>query len=179
MREFLKILSTVDRVLTLVLKVITITFFMALTLIITANILLRIFPITSLHWTDEIVELSFAALVFYGAAGVWMVKGHFSVGDWFAKIVKSDRAKSAYRLVIELITLLFACVLFYYSMNLVIRSIELTSVFQIPKKVLYSPMPVASMIMIVYSITYVIRAVIGMVSPKALVALDTGAAKAK
>jgi TRAP-type C4-dicarboxylate transport system permease small subunit len=179
MRGFLKTLSAIDRVLTLVLKVITIAFFMAIALIVTANILLRIFPITSLHWTDEIVELSFAALVFYGAAGVWMTKGHFSVGDWFAKIVKSDRAKSAYRLVIELITLLFACVLFYYSMNLVIRSIELSSVFQIPKKVFYSPMPVASLIMIVYSIIYVIRAFIGMVSPRALFALDTGAGKAK
>lgn len=177
--KFLKVLSIIDRVLTMIFKVITIILFLVLTAIITANILLRIFPITSLHWTDEIVELSFAALVFYGAAGVWMVKGHFSVGDWFAKIAKSERARSAYRLVIELITLLFAGVLFYYSLSLVMRSIELTSVFQIPKKVLYSPIPISSLIMVFYSITYVIRAFIGMVNPKALAALDSKAAPSK
>lgn len=49
-----------------------VTLFVVLTAIITANVLLRIFPITSLHWMDEIVEMCFAGLVFYGAAGVWM-----------------------------------------------------------------------------------------------------------
>ena len=56
--------------------------------------------------------MSFAALVFLGAAAVWMVKGHFSVGDWFGRLARGERLRSAYRLLLELIALLFAAVLF-------------------------------------------------------------------
>jgi TRAP-type C4-dicarboxylate transport system permease small subunit len=173
MNTLAKALTKADGILTLILKIITITLLVVLTLIITANILLRIFPFTSLHWSDEIVEMCFAALVFYGAAGVWMVKGHFSVGDWIRKVVKNERARSAYRLLLELISLAFACILVYYSMNLVIRAREVTAVFQIPKKVLYSCMPVSGLIMIAYSIVYVIRAAIGIVNPGSPAALVT------
>ncbi len=161
------LLEGVDRVLTAIITTITIVVFLVLTVIITANILLRFFPITSLHWMDEIVELAFAALVFYGAAGVWMVKGHFSVGDWFAKVTRNERARNAYRLVLELVTLGFAGVLFWYSLSLAIRSIEVTSVFQIPKRILYSCMPVSALIMVAYSVVYVVRAAMGVVNPPA------------
>jgi TRAP-type C4-dicarboxylate transport system permease small subunit len=167
-QRIVTILAKADRLLTVILKCITIAIFLVLTAIVSANILLRFFPITSLHWLDEIVEMSFAALVFYGAAGVWMVKGHFSVGDWFGRLAKNERLRNAYRLILELITLLFAAVLLYYSWNLVKRSIEVTSVFQIPKKVLYSCMPASALIMVSYSVVYVIRAVLGVVKPALL-----------
>jgi TRAP-type transport system small permease protein len=172
MKKLIAILEKTDSVVTLVIKWLTIAMFLALTLIITATILLRIFPFTSLHWTDEIVELCFAALVFYGAAGVWMVKGHFSVGDWIRKIVKSDRAYNCCRLVLELITLAFVLVFFRYSLNLTLRAREATSVFQISKKILYSCMPISSLIMALYSLVYVVRCAIGTISPKALEELE-------
>ncbi len=145
--------NRIDGVLTAILKYLTIALFLALTAIIAANILLRYIPITSLHWTDEIVELCIGALVFDGAAGVWMAKGHFSVGDWITKRVRNDRVKNASRLLLELVMLVFAVVLFRYSLELVIRAQEATAVFQIPKKVLYSCIPASSLIMIAYSRT--------------------------
>jgi TRAP-type C4-dicarboxylate transport system permease small subunit len=163
----IRILTAMDRILTAILKAITIAVFLTLTAIITANILLRFFPVTSLHWSDEIVEMCFAALVFYGAAGVWMVKGHFSVGDWISKVIQNLRARSAYRLLIELVSLAFACILFYFSLSLVIRAREVSSVFQIPKNVFYSCMPASALIMVAYSTLYVVRAAIAMVNPKA------------
>jgi TRAP-type C4-dicarboxylate transport system permease small subunit len=178
-RSLITILGIADRILTVILKWLTIVLFLALTVIVTANILLRLFPVTSLHWSDEIVEMSFAALVFYGAAGVWMVKGHFSVGDWISRIVRNERARGAYRLLLELISLLFAGVLCYYSLILVIRAREVTAVFQIPKAVLYSAMPVSALIMVAYSIVNVVRAVIAIVDPKALAAAESGATKAR
>ena len=36
-----------------------------------AEAIKNLLPVTSFHWFDEIVELSFAALVFYGAAALW------------------------------------------------------------------------------------------------------------
>jgi TRAP-type C4-dicarboxylate transport system permease small subunit len=172
MKNLLIVLGKVDALITAILKWLTIVLFLAITLIVTVNILLRIFPITSFHWSDEITEMCFAGLVFYGAAGVWMVKGHFSVGDWIGRIVKGDRAKSAIRLVLEVITLLFAAVLFKYSLSLSIRTGEATSVFQIPKKIIYSCMPISSLIMVAYSLVYVARCAIGIADPKTLKALD-------
>lgn len=166
----LAVLEKADRVLTVIIKVITITVFLVLAAIITANILLRLFPVTSLHWLDEIVEMCFAALVFYGAAGVWMVKGHFSVGDWISRVTSSERVRGGYSLFVELISLAFACVLFYYSRSLVARSVEVTAVFQIPKKVLYSSIPASALVMVAYSVVYVVRAAIKVVNPGAALA---------
>jgi len=165
MKRLTEMLGKIDRVLATVLKYLTVTLFVVLTAIITANILLRVFPITSLHWMDEIVEMCFAGLVFYGAAGVWMVKGHFSVGDWIGKRVKSLRARSLYRLLVEVLSLLFVAVLFKYSLELTLRSGEVSSVFQIPKRVFYSAIPVSAFIMMVYSIFNVVTQVIGIFRP--------------
>jgi TRAP-type transport system small permease protein len=172
MKKLIAFLGKVDSALTAVLKWLTIALFLAITAIVTANILLRVFPITSLHWTDEIVELCFAGLVFYGAAGVWMAKGHFSVGDWIGKFAKSERARNAYRLALEIVTLLFAAILFKYSLDLTLRAREATAVFQIPKRLIYSCMPISALIMCAYSMVFVIRGAIGTASPKALAALE-------
>jgi TRAP-type transport system small permease protein len=177
MKRFIAVLGKIDEVITSILKWLTIVLFLAIAAIVTVNILLRVFPITSLHWTDEIVEMCFAGLVFYGAAGVWMVKGHFSVGDWIGKIAKKKRAKNAIRLVLELTTLLFAAVLFKYSLDLTLRARETTSVFQISKKIIYSCMPISSLIMVAYSLVYVVRAAIGTVKPETLEALEPKAPK--
>jgi TRAP-type transport system small permease protein len=171
MKSFILALGKVDAAITFALKWLTVLLLLAISLIVTANVLLRIFPITSLHWTDEITELCFAWMVFYGAAGVWMAKGHFSVGDWIGKFVKNERAKNGYRLILELITLVFAAVMFKYSLSLTLRAREVTSVFQIPKKLIYSCMPISSLIMIAYSLSYAIKGAIGTISPKALAAL--------
>lgn len=146
------VLKSLDMIIATVLKSVTITFFLVLMAIVTANIVLRYLPITSLHWMDEIVELCFAGLVFYGAAAVWMTKGHFSIGDWISKLVKNETAKRWYRLLLEVICFIFAAVLFYYSLKITVRTQEVTSVFEIPKKVLYLCMPISSLIMIVYSL---------------------------
>jgi TRAP-type C4-dicarboxylate transport system permease small subunit len=152
MTRLTAVLSKTDAAIRFALKWITISLFLALMAIITVNILLRYFPVTSFHWMDEIVELCFGALVFYGAAAVWMAKGHFSVGDWISKRIRNEKGKIAYRLVIELFSLLFAAVLFKYSLQITLRTMEVTAVFQIPKRVLYSCMPISSFIMVAYSV---------------------------
>ena len=53
---------------------------------------------------------------------------------------------------IELLVLVFAAVFFYYSLWLTILALDVTNVFAIPKRVLYSCMPVAGALMVVYSL---------------------------
>ena len=68
MDKMMGTLNAVDRWIMNALKIITITSFGFLTVLITANVIVRFFPVVSLHWFDEIIELLYAYLVFYGVA---------------------------------------------------------------------------------------------------------------
>jgi TRAP-type transport system small permease protein len=149
MKETIAALGKIGRGLTAMLKWLTVALVLVVSLVITANILLHYIPITPLHWSDEIVELCLAGFVFYGAAAVWMAKGHFSVGDWISMRIKGKRAQNANKLVVEL-----------------------SSVFQIPKSCVYSCMPISALTTIAYSLVYVVKAAIGTVSPEALARLE-------
>jgi TRAP-type transport system small permease protein len=147
------LLRWLDRMLLIVLKTLTITCFVIVTILVTANVLVRFFPVASLHWFDEIIELFYAYLVFYGAAALWIGRGHISVGDWIgSRIIKNETGRHLYRMVLESIVLVFTLIFFYYSFRLTVLALDVTNVFAIPKRVLYSCMPVAGAIMILYSI---------------------------
>ncbi|WP_334140776.1 TRAP transporter small permease, partial [Methanothrix soehngenii] len=60
--------KVVDQVIIQIFKWICIVTFAAIMVLVTANVLLRYIPITSINWYSEIVELCFAWMIFYGAA---------------------------------------------------------------------------------------------------------------
>ncbi len=113
----------------------------------------KLVPITSMHWFDEIVELCFAWLVFYGAAALWGLKGHFSVGDWISARLPNHSLRALYKLFVSLLSATFIGVFFWFSFTLILRSTELSTVFQMPKSFMYSSMTIGSGIMLIYSLT--------------------------
>ncbi|MDP2792389.1 MAG: TRAP transporter small permease subunit [Rectinemataceae bacterium] len=157
------VLDRIDRIFLAIFKWISVTLFVVLTLIITANVFVRYVPIISLHWLDEIVELSFAWMVFFGSAAVWILKGHFSAGDWIGKLLKNPRARAAYRLLVDLISFAFIAVFFWYSKQLYNRSIEVTAVFEFPKKIIYACMPISSAVMMLYSLKFIVQGIVDIV----------------
>ncbi len=160
------ILERIDRIFLFIFKWISVTLFVVLTLIITANVFVRYVPIISLHWLDEIVELSFAWMVFFGSAAVWILKGHFSAGDWIGKLIKNPRARAAYRLVVDLIAFAFIAIFFWYSLQLFNRAIEVTAVFEFPKKIIYACMPISSAVMGLYSLRFITEEFVEIFAPK-------------
>ena len=148
----LRFLGYFDRALLATLKWVCIVLFVAITLIMTLNIVVRFVPVMSMHWFDEIVELLYGALIFYGATAVWVTHSHFSVGDWLSKYLKSVRARLVYRLVVELFSLVFMVIFFKYALELTLSTEELTTAFSMPKKWLYVCMPITGAIMMVYSV---------------------------
>jgi TRAP-type C4-dicarboxylate transport system permease small subunit len=159
-------LKRVDRVILGMLKTITITSFAFLTLLISANVFVRFVPIVSLHWFDEIIELLYAYLVFYGAAALWISGEHFGVGDWIEKRIGNIRMRHVYRLIIELLVLCFVVIFFYYSLRLTLLARDVTNVFAIPKRVLYSCLPASGLVMIIYSLRNVTVEIVGIVKPQ-------------
>lgn len=167
MQNILNALNRIDRIALAVLKALTIALFLLLSLLVSANVLVRFVPVVSLHWFDEIVEMLYAYLIFYGAAALWITREHFSVGDWIgATILKGSRTRYLYRAVLEFLVLIFSAIFFYYSLRLTIAAQDVTNVFAIPKRVLYSCMPVASAIMILYSIRNIAVEIIPLMNRK-------------
>jgi len=161
------LLRWLDRMILIALKVLTITCFVFVTLLVSANVFVRFFPVASLHWFDEIIELFYACLVFYGAAALWISREHISVGDWIGgRMIKSVTGRHLYRLVLESLVLVFALIFFYYSFRLTVLALDVTNVFAIPKRVLYSCMPVAGAIMIIYSIRNIAVEMIPLINRK-------------
>ncbi len=155
-------LKRIDNIILKALKVVTITSFVFLTILISANVFVRFFPIVSLHWFDEIIELLYAYLVFYGAAALWISHEHFGVGDWIEKRIRNIRMRYLYRVIIELLVLFFVVVFSYSSLRLTLLARDVTNVFAIPKRVLYSCLPISGVIMILYSIRDLTVEIVGM-----------------
>jgi TRAP-type C4-dicarboxylate transport system permease small subunit len=159
----MNLLKQIDKALLYTLKGITITSFFFLTLLISANVFVRFFPVASLHWFDEIIELLYAYLVFYGAAALWISHEHFGVGDWIEKRIKNTRMRYGYRMIIEFLSMCFVVIFFYYSLKLTILAQDVTNVFAISKRILYSCLPISGAVMILYSIRNITIEIIGMV----------------
>lgn len=145
-------LTRLDRALALALKWICIALFVAITFILTLNIVVRFAPFMSMHWFDEILELLYGALIFYGAAAVWINHGHFSVGDWISKRLPNVPTRMAYRFFVEMTSLVFMCIFLKYSFDLTMSTEEQTTVFSMSKKWLYACMPITGAIMVIYSV---------------------------
>lgn len=172
-------LKTIDIWVQRILRYIAMAMFSALAILLIANISLRlindliqflsahglegiasaiqsIVTINSFYWFDEVIELCFAALVFYGAAGLWCSKQHFSVGDWISPRIKNENLKQLYKLTILLISGIFMAILFWYSLKLTLKTNQVTTAFQIKQWILYSCVPISSLIMLIYSIVDII-----------------------
>ena len=157
--------SRIDQALMLVLEWVCIALFAAITFILTLNIVVRFFPFMSMHWFDEILELLYGALVFYGAAAVWVTHSHFSVGDWISKYLKSVRARFIYRLLVEVMSLVFIAIFFWYALELLLQTEERTTAFAMSKKWLYACMPITGGIMVLYTLKNMYLELAAIVNP--------------
>jgi TRAP-type transport system small permease protein len=161
MENILDVFKVIDKAILNTLKTIAIVSFFFLTILITANVFVRFVPVVSLHWFDEIIELLFAYMVFYGAAALWITNEHFSVGNWIESRIANAKLRHVYKMIIELLILVFAVIFFYYSLNLTIAARDVTNVFAIPKRVLYSCLPMSGIVMVIYTIRNIAIEIIG------------------
>ena len=172
-QSFLSTLSRIDKGLIQVLEWVCIALFVAITFILTLSIVVRFIPFMSMHWFDEILELLYGALIFYGAAAVWVTHSHFSVGDWISKFIPSVRGRFAYRLFVELMSLIFIAIFLKYAFDLFIQTEEQTTAFAMSKKWLYACMPITGTIMVLYTLKNMYLELSAIVNP----AIATGEGK--
>jgi len=146
-----EILKKIDRVLELMLRWGSSFFLAGLLIIISAIVFVRFVPITSMGWTDEVVEFAFAWMVFLCAAGLWRQRTHFRVeviNEWLG----GSKAGRVLEILLSVLSLVFLLVLTYQGGLLAMKATDRSPIFEYPKTLWYLSIPISGAIMIGYTI---------------------------
>lgn len=128
-------------------------------LLLSGNVFIRIFPIVSLHWFGEIVELMFAWLVFLGSAVLYSQKEHFMI-DWLYKKTEGTKFGPVYHILINIACLVFVATLLVQGFRLTMMAHDWTSVLHMPRRLFYASMPIAGLSMVYSSLVEFTKAAI-------------------
>ena len=123
----------------------------SLWIIVTAIVLFRFLPVFPMGWTDEIVELLFAWMVFIGAAELCRQRKHFIV-DLIPNMIAGTRTGHVLGIVIQLLALTFLLVFTYEGALLAIQATDRSPVFEYPKTLWYMSIPISGIIMVGYTL---------------------------
>ncbi|HSR10145.1 MAG TPA: TRAP transporter small permease subunit [Thermodesulfobacteriota bacterium] len=140
-----------DRILGVALRGASSFCIAGLWIIVTAIVLFRSVPIFPMGWTDEIVELLFAWMVFIGAAELCRQKKHFIV-DLIPNMIAGTRAGQILGIVVQLLAAAFLLVFTYEGALLAIQATDRSPVFEYPKILWYMSIPISGVIMVGYTL---------------------------
>ncbi|WP_068086167.1 TRAP transporter small permease [Polycladidibacter stylochi] len=145
----------IDRVICNIFRYTAICLLSILFILMALNVILRFFPVFSIGWFDEIVELSFAWLVFTTAAVLWRSKEHPQI-DLVVYMFDGKRLQYFLLALIEVVNIFFLSAFTYFSYSLVERAMASSPIFQIPRKIFYVSMPAAGAYMTVVSVFFLL-----------------------
>ncbi len=141
----------IDRVLELMLRWGSTICLVGLWILISAVVFVRFVPITSMGWTDEVVEFAFAWMVFLCAAGLWRQRTHFRV-EVITEWLGGSKAGRVLEILLSVISLVFLLVFTYEGGLLAIKATDRSPIFEFPKTLWYLSLPIAGVIMFGYTI---------------------------
>lgn len=148
-------LFRIDRAVGWILRGIAILCLLVLMGILGANVLARVTGWFSMGWYDEIIELCFAWMVFFGAAELWRENQHFRI-DWLYYTLPWAKRR-LHTIVISSINTVFLGFLLFEGWNLTERSSALTPIIGFPVAILYVCIPISAAIMLLYAIIDLFR----------------------
>ena len=146
--------ETFDRVeqrFALMLKWGSVIFLMGLFLLIGAGVFVRFVPIASMGWADEIIELGFAWMVFFGSTVLWRERSHFSV-DLIPGRLAGSRAGCLLEISLGFLCLLFFVILSYEGWVLALSVEDRSPILNLPKIFWYIIVPIAGTMMLGYTV---------------------------
>ncbi|WP_105614700.1 TRAP transporter small permease [Vallitalea okinawensis] len=146
----MNILAKIDKVIDASLKSITLICLITLFILLSLNVFFRFVPVYSMGWFDEIVELSFAYLSFFGAAFLWKRRDHSRI-DFIVEKYSNTKIEYFVELGINILGLIFVLFLFWFSMDLIARATAWSPIFKISRKVFYLCLPLSAAVMAIYA----------------------------
>lgn len=143
-------LLRIDHTIGKALRFIAIACLLVLMCILGVNVLVRVTGWFSMGWYDEVIELCFAWMVFFGAAELWRENQHFRI-DWLYYALPRTKRR-IHTAAISSINIFFLGFLFVEGWNLTERSSALTPIIGFPVAILYVCIPTSAAIMLLYAI---------------------------
>jgi TRAP-type transport system small permease protein len=123
-----------------------------LVVLVSALVLVRFFPIMSLGWADEIVELAFAWMVFMGTAAVWRNHEHITI-DFIPQALAGTRPGRVLDVAVSLLILGFLAVFTWQGWFFMIQAGGNTSpMLTMPRPLWYAAIPVSGLVMMGYTV---------------------------
>jgi TRAP-type C4-dicarboxylate transport system permease small subunit len=146
----MRLVHQVDKIVGSAFRAFSIGLLVALLLLLAANVTARLTGLYSLGWYDEVIEITFAWMVFISAAALWREHEHFRI-DWLPNQLHHFPRK-IHGVVVILINLAFLYFLFTQGLQLALKSRALTPVLDIPVFYSYLCIPLSAGIMSIYSL---------------------------
>lgn len=147
----MQLLKKIDKSVGMILGTVCVFFLIVLFVLLTLNVFFRFVPVYSMGWFDEIVEISFTYLSFFGAAYLWRLSEHSRI-DFLSEKYQGKAAEYIIELLIAIIGLVFILFMVRYSMILIERATAWSPIFKIPRKVFYASIPISGIIMGIYAV---------------------------
>jgi TRAP-type C4-dicarboxylate transport system permease small subunit len=148
-------LQKIENFAVTMLRSIAILSLVALFGLILVNIVVRTAGFSGFAWFDEVVRGSFAYMVFFGAAALWLRNDHFRV-DWLELLLINRKAAWFLRTVIALLCLGFLITMTYYGWILFSKANAVTPILRIPERLFYLAIPISGGLMTIHTLTRLI-----------------------
>jgi TRAP-type C4-dicarboxylate transport system permease small subunit len=147
-----------DRILEAVLRWMSVFCLALLAVLVCGLVLVRFYPIVSLSWSDEIVELAFAWMVFLGTAAMWRSREHITI-DFIPQALAGTRVGRALEILVDLLALGFLLVFTWQGWLLTLQAQGNTSpMLELPKPWWYASVPASGLVMMGYAVSRLLKA---------------------
>lgn len=123
----------------------------SLFLLIGAGVFVRFVPISSMGWADEIIELGFAWMVFFGSTVLWRENTHFSV-DLIPLKLAGTVAGRILDICLGCLSISFFLILSYEGWILALSVGDRSPILDLPKILWYIIVPISGTIMLGYTV---------------------------
>ena len=144
-------LEKAEQKFVLILKWGSVAFLVGLFLLIGAGVFVRFVPIASMGWADEIIELGFAWMVFFGSTVLWRERSHFNV-DLIPGRLAGSRAGYILEIFLGFLSLLFFVILSYEGWRLALSVEDRSPILDLPKIFWYVIVPITGTLMLGYTV---------------------------
>jgi len=125
--------------------------FVSLLLFVAAGVFVRFVPISSMGWADEIIEFTFAWMVFLGTAVLWGARSHFRV-EILSEKLAGKKLGRVLEIFLSLCAFAFLLIFTYEGGLIAIRATDRSPILELPRTLWYMIIPISGTIMIGYTI---------------------------
>lgn len=159
MDSIVKMLKSLDKILSAIMKTLVVVLCAGIAIVLLLRVVIRFTPVHfQISWTDEIVEMMMAWMIFTASAEIMRDGGHFRV-ELLQERYAGKKWVDVLNLAITVLGLIFIASLFHYSVQLVQKAVQFTPILKISTRWLYASIPVNCAIMLIYLVRDAVQGV--------------------